>query len=189
MPGPTVAGSTVRRAGADVRTVNRVASLLLAVALLAGGLLVAVEGLLAAVGRTGPLPGRWSAALAGARWHDPPVRAVAAGLTLLGLVVLAAQLRRWRPIRLPAAGRDGWHLHRRSVERRLARTVRSVPSVRRARVRVRRRGEAWRPRVTATGDPAARADVEFALRRELERLAVPGPGRIEVRLVPSRRPT
>ncbi|WP_052744830.1 hypothetical protein [Micromonospora sp. HK10] len=170
-----------------MRTVNRVATLLLAVALLVGGALVAVAGLLAALGRPGPLLGRWSAPLTGARWQDPPVRAVAAGLALFGLVVLAAQLRRWRPVRLPAAGHDGWHLHRRGVERRLARTVRSVPSIRRARVRVRRRGEAWRPRVTATGDPAARADVEFALRRELERLAAPAPGRIEVRLVPSRR--
>ncbi|MFG2054607.1 hypothetical protein ACGFI9_11320 [Micromonospora sp. NPDC048930] len=172
-----------------MRTANRVATLLLAVALLAGGVLVAVAGLLAALGRPGPLPAAWSATLTTARWRDAPVRAVAAGVTLLGLVVLAAELRRWRPIRLRLAADDGWHLHRRSVERRLARAARSVPSVRRARVRVRRRGDAWRPRVTATGDPAARADVEFALRRELDRLAAPHRDRIEVRLVPARRAT
>jgi hypothetical protein len=172
-----------------VRTVNRVATLLLAVALLAGGVLVAIEGLLTALGRPGPLPHGWSAALTTARWRDTPVRTVAAGVTLLGLVLLAAELRRWHPVRLRLAGDDGWHLHRRSVERRLARAARSVPSVRRARVRVRRRGDVWRPRVTATGDPAARADVEFALRRELDRLAAPHRDRIEVRLVPSRWPT
>ncbi|MGR6319299.1 hypothetical protein Q2K19_29450 [Micromonospora soli] len=172
-----------------MRTANRVATLLLAVALLAGGVLLAVEGLLAALGRPGPLVHRWYATLTAARWQDAPVRAVAAGVTLLGVGVLVAELRRWHPARLPLSADDGWHLHRRSMERRLARTVRSVPSIRRARVRLRRRGDAWRPRVTATGDPAARADVEFALRRELDRLAAPRHGRIEVRLVPARRAT
>ncbi|MEU0156658.1 DUF6286 domain-containing protein [Micromonospora fulviviridis] len=170
-----------------MRTVNRVATLLLAVALLAGGVLVAVAGLLAALGRPGPLPAGWSATLGTVRWRDAPVRTVAATVTLLGLLLLVAELRRWRPTRLRLTDDDGWHLHRRSVERRLARAVRSVPSVRRARVRVRRRGDAWRPRVTATGDPAARADVEFALRRELDRLTAPRRDPIQVRLVPARR--
>ncbi|SCG67978.1 hypothetical protein [Micromonospora inositola] len=170
-----------------MRTVNRVATLLLAVALLAGGILVAVEASLAALGRPGLLLPRGHAALTGTRWQDAPARTVAAAVTLIGLVVLAAQLRRWQPTRLRLDGDDGWHLHRRSVERRLARAVRSVPSVRRARVRIRRRGDAWRPRVTATGDPAARSDVEFAVHRELDRLAAPTRGRVEVRLVPARR--
>ncbi|SCL33316.1 hypothetical protein GA0070624_4711 [Micromonospora rhizosphaerae] len=172
-----------------MRTANRVATLLLAVALLAGGLLVAVEALLAAVGSPGLLLPRWYATLTGTRWQDGSVRAVAAGVTLLGLVILAAELRRWRPTRLRLTEDDGWHLHRRSVERRLARAARSVPSVRRARVRIRRRGDAWRPRVTATGDPAAVSDVEFAVHRELDRLAAPSRGRIEVRLIPARRTT
>ncbi|MEU9739332.1 hypothetical protein AB0E12_09085 [Micromonospora chersina] len=170
-----------------MRTVNRIATLLLAVALLAGGVVMAVAGLLGALGRPGPLPGGWSTTLSAVHWRDAPVRTVAATVTLLGLLLLVAELRRWRPARLRLTAEDGWHLHRRSVERRLARAVRSVPSVRRARVRVRRRGDAWRPRVTATGDPAARADVEFALRRELDRLTAPRRDPIEVRLVPARR--
>lgn len=172
-----------------MRSINRVATLLLAVALLVGGILVAVEALLAALGRSGPVLSRWSVALTGARWQGGPVRAVAAAATLLGLVILAAELRRWHPTRLRLTDDDGWHLHRRSVERRLARAARSVPSVRRARVRIRRRGDSWRPRVTATGDPAARADVEFAVHRELDRLAAPCRGRIEVRLAPARGTT
>ena len=123
-----------------MRTVNRVATLLLAVTLLTGGVLVAVEAALAALGRPGLLLPRGHAALTGTRWQDAPARSVAAAVTLLGLVVLAAELRRWRPTRLRLDGNDGWHLHRRSVERRLAGAVRSVPSVRRARVRIRRRG-------------------------------------------------
>ncbi|MCW3815168.1 hypothetical protein ONA91_11950 [Micromonospora sp. DR5-3] len=172
-----------------MRTANRIATLLLAVALLAAGALAVAEGLLAALGRPGLLIHRWYATLTTTRWQDAPVRAVAAGVALFGLVVLAAELRRWRPARLRLAADDGWHLHRRSVERRLARAVCAVPSVRRARVRLRRRGDAWRPRVIATADPAARADVEFALRRELDRLAAPRRGRIEVRLLPARRST
>ncbi|MEU2610044.1 hypothetical protein ABZ570_00410 [Micromonospora sp. NPDC007271] len=172
-----------------MRTVNRIATLLLAVALLTGGALLAIGALLAAAGRPGPLVHRWYATLTTIRWQDAPVRAVAAGVTLLGVVMLVAQLRRWQPVRLRLAEQDGWHLHRRSVERRLARAARAVPSVRRARVRVRRHGDTWRPRVTATGDPAARGDVEFALRQELDRLAAPRPGPIEVRLVPARRAT
>ncbi|MFU8851238.1 hypothetical protein ACNAW0_09685 [Micromonospora sp. SL1-18] len=172
-----------------MRTVNRIATLLLAVALLAGGALVAVGALLAASGHPGPLVRRWYATLATARWQDAPVRAIAAGVALFGLVVLVAELRRWRPVRMRLAEDDGWHLHRRSVERRLARAARTVPSVRRARVRVGRSGDTWRPRVTASGDPDARADVEFALRRELDRLAAPRCGPIEVRLLPARRTT
>jgi hypothetical protein len=172
-----------------MRTVNRVATLLLGLALLAGGVLIAGQGLLAVLGRPGPLPRAWSAALATTHWRDLPVRTVAGGVTLLGLLVLGAELRRWRPARLRLSPADGWHLHRRSVERRLARAACAVPSVRRARVRLRRRGDAWRPRVSAIGDPAARADVEFALRRELDRLAAPHRDRIEVRLVPARRAT
>ncbi|MEU8261805.1 hypothetical protein AB0C02_14440 [Micromonospora sp. NPDC048999] len=172
-----------------MRTVNRIATLLLAVALLAGGTLVAVGALLAAAGHPGSPVRRWYATLTTTHWQDAPVRAVAAGVTLLGVVALVAQLRRWRPVRLRLAENDGWHWHRRSVERRLARAARTVPSVRRARVRVRPHGDMWRPRVTATGDPEARADVEFALRRELDRLAAPCRGPIEVRLLPTRRTT
>lgn len=170
-----------------MRWLNRIATALLAVALLVGGPVLVVEGVLAALGHPGPFLPRWSATLTRTRWQDGSVRAVALTITLLGLLLLVAELRRWRPTRLRLTAEDGWHLHRRSLERRLARAVRAVPSIRRARVRIRRRGDNWRPRITATGDPAARADVEFAVHRELDRLAAPRPGRIEVRLLPVRR--
>ncbi|WBB69009.1 DUF6286 domain-containing protein [Micromonospora sp. WMMD812] len=169
-----------------MRTANRLATLLLATALLGAGALVVVEGLLAVAGRAPLLVdrARWARALGATRWDDPAVRASAVALILVGLAVLAAELRRWSPRRLDAG--EGWHLHRRSVERRLAVAVRSVPGVRRARVRIRRRGAEWRPRVVATGDPAARPEVEFAVHQELHRLAAPRPGRIDVRLLPRR---
>ncbi|MEV4659490.1 DUF6286 domain-containing protein [Micromonospora sp. NPDC049301] len=169
-----------------MRTANRVASLLLAAALLAGGVLLAVQALLVTLDRPTPLLARtgWYDTLTGTRWRDPSVRAAAGVAVLLGLAVLTAQLRRWTPVRLRVDEREGWYLHRRSVERRLADAASAVPGVRRARVRVRRRGAEWRPRVRATGDPAARAEVEFAVHQELRHLAAPDTGRIEVRLLP-----
>ncbi|MDG4810227.1 DUF6286 domain-containing protein [Micromonospora sp. WMMD1120] len=172
-----------------MRSVNRIATVLLAVAGLVGGALVALQALLRALDRPAPVDtGGWLDALTDTRWHDPVVRAVAGAGLLAGLVILVAQLRRWRPVRLRADDRDGWHLHRRCVERRLADAARAVPGVRHARVQVGRRDGRWQPRVRATGDPAARAEVEFAVRRELHRLTAPRPGRIDVRLLPSRRP-
>nr|WP_246380681.1 Asp23/Gls24 family envelope stress response protein [Micromonospora jinlongensis] len=192
VPGVDSAGARrpVRRPEADMPTINRAATVLLAVALLAGGVLLAVQALLVALGRPASLLARtgWYDALTSTRWHDPEVRAVAGGAVLLGLVILTAQLRRWTPVRLRIDERNGWHLRRRCLERRLTEAAATVPGVRQARVRVRRHGDQWRPRVRATGDPAARAEVEFAVRQELRQLASPRAGRIEIRLLPRRRP-
>jgi hypothetical protein len=170
-----------------MRTANRVASLLLAAVLLVGGALVATEALLAVLGRPGLLLDRtgWYDTLTTTRRSDSAVRIAATAAVLLGIAILVAQLRRWTPVRLRLDERDGWHLHRRSVERRLAAAAAAVPGVRHATVRVRRREAGWRPRVRASGNPAAQAEVEFAVRRELHRLGSPGP--IEVRLHPRRR--
>ncbi|WFE54042.1 Asp23/Gls24 family envelope stress response protein [Micromonospora sp. WMMD1155] len=182
-------GRPVRWSEAGMRVVNRAASTLLAVALLTGGVLLAVQALLVTLGRPASLaPTGWYDALTTTRWPDPEVRVGAGTTVLLGLVILVAQLRRWTPSRLRIDERDGWHFRRRCVERRLTGAVGTVPGVRRARVRVRRRGDTWRPRVHATGDPAARTEVEFAVRQELRRLASPRTGRIEVRLRTRRRP-
>ncbi|MGC4856047.1 Asp23/Gls24 family envelope stress response protein [Micromonospora sp. DT4] len=170
--------------------VNRVASVLLAVALLIGGVLLAAQALLAALDRPTPLLGRsgWYDTFTTARWHGTSVRAAAGAAVLLGLVFLAAQLRRWTPVRLRVDERDGWHLHRRCVERRLTAAADTVPGVRRTRVRVRRDGDRWRSRVRATGDPAARAEVEFAVCQELRQLATSRADRVDLRLLPGGRP-
>ncbi|GAA2182864.1 hypothetical protein GCM10009848_02460 [Micromonospora lupini] len=171
-------------------TANRAATALLAVVLLAAGVLLAVQALLVTMGRPTPLlirPG-WYDALTTTRWHDPAVRGTAGAAVLLGLLILVAQLRRWTPVRLRVDAHDGWHLRRRCVERRLTDAADTVPGVRATRVRVRRHGDRWRPRLRATGDPAARAEVEFAVRQELRQLASPRAERVEIRLLPRRRP-
>jgi hypothetical protein len=170
--------------------VNRAASGLLAVALLVGGVLLTAQTLPAALDRPTPLLALsgWYDTLTTARWHDTSVRAAAGAAVLLGLVILAAQLRRWRPVRLRVDERDGWHLRRRCVERRLTDAADTVPGVRRTRVRVRRDGDRWRSRVRATGDPAARAEVEYAVRQELRQLSAPRADRVDLRLLPGGRP-
>ncbi|MBM0235560.1 Asp23/Gls24 family envelope stress response protein [Micromonospora sp. STR1_7] len=173
-----------------MRTINRAASLVLSVALLVGGALLAVQALLVTLGRPASLLDRtgWYDTLTTTRWHDPNVRTVAGVTVLLGLVILAAQLRRWTPVRLRVDERDGWYLRRRCVERRLTDAAGTVPGVRRARVRIHGRGDRWHPRVRATGDPAARAEIEYAVHQELHNLASPRNGRIEIRLLPHGRP-
>ncbi len=171
-----------------MRTANRVASVLLAGALLIGGVAVAVQAVLLSLNRPPLLDtASWLNTLSGTLWREPTVRAVAGGTLLLGLAILVAQVRRWTPVRVSADERDGWYLHRRCVERRLTDAASAVPGVRRARARLRRHDGQWRPRVRATGDPAARAEIEFAVHQELHRLTAPRPARVDVRLLPRRR--
>jgi hypothetical protein len=170
-----------------MRVVNRLGSLLLAFVLLAGGLLLAAEGVAAALDR--PLlidRAGWYATLTGARLDHPVVRAVLIAATVVGLLVLAAQLRRWTPERLAVQFGDGWHLQRRSVERQLASTADGVPGVSSARARIRRRGTSWRPRIRAVGDPAVRPAVERAVREELARLSAPQTDPVQIEMVPQR---
>jgi hypothetical protein len=171
-----------------MRLVNRFASLLLAFALLGGGLLLAAEAVTVSLDRPSLLIDRagWFRTLTGTPLNDPVVRAVAIGVTALGLLILLAQLRRWAPDRLALPSAENWHLQRRSVERRLAGTADGVPGVRSATARIRRRGDSWRPRIRAVADPAVRPAVERAVREELERLSAPETGAIDVELIQER---
>lgn len=171
-----------------MRVLNRVASLLLALALLAGGLLAVVEAVLVGLDRSPLLIDRqgWYESLTTTRFSDLGFLLVAIGVALLGLLVLLLELRRWRPTRLPVPVADGWHVQRRSAEQVLAGAARGQPGVTSARVRIRERRGGWHPFVTAVGDPAARPGVEAAVREELTRLAGHSNG-IDVNLVQKRR--
>lgn len=159
-----------------MRAVNRVAAGLLGLALLAGGLLVALEVALVAAGRASVLPlDEWrhdlSATTLASRW----VLAVSIGLAVLGAAVLAAELRPWPPYRL-LTGDDGgtvWWVSRRSVERRVAAAANAVTGVDNARAAVRGRERRWRLRMSAEARPDDRDAIQRAVRNELERLSVP----------------
>lgn len=169
---------------------NRLASLLLGLVLLAGGLLVAVNGVLALTGRH-PWPvrvDRWYPTLTGTALGSHAVLVAGAGLAALGVVLLVTQVRPWAPARLSvvAVGPPRvWWVHRRSVEHRVADAANAVAGVDRARARLRGRAVRWRLRVSAVARPDARDAVEDAVRDELARLSAPEPARLRIAL---RRP-
>lgn len=86
-----------------MRTLNRVLAPLLAVVLLAVGLLLAVEVVAAAFHRTPALVHWHSAYAAGQRdaWDTAGVRVICGATAGVGLLLLLSQLKRRRPDRLP----------------------------------------------------------------------------------------
>lgn len=121
---------------------DRVLSAVLAFALLVGGLLVAVEIVLAGLGR-GPwfvAHDRWAASARTTPWSDADVRLALAGLVVLGVLLLVVAGARRRPEELPLVARGGGvvsTLDRRTVERWLVGQVEGVDGVSGAGVRIR----------------------------------------------------
>jgi hypothetical protein len=123
-----------------VRVVNRVIAAVLALALLVGGLLVAVEIVVAGFDRRPwVLPhDRWYASARLRTWDSPPPRWIFIALLVAGLALLLAQLVRRRPGALALGpGAVPADLHRRSLERALVREAARVDGVAAARARVR----------------------------------------------------
>ena len=159
-----------------MRGINRFASGLLGLVLIAVGLLAVLEMALIAAGRA-PLWFRLD------RWYGTLMRTTLANRTFLitsivvgaiGLVILLLQLRPWKPDRLIAgsAGTTPWWLSRHSVERRAATMAGTVPGVSHVRAKARGRPKQWHLRVRADGWSDRRDDVNRAVREELARLAV-----------------
>ncbi|ASW54983.1 hypothetical protein [Plantactinospora sp. KBS50] len=164
-----------------MRIVNRIATLLLSLVLLAAGLVLVIEAARVGFGRPPLVVERnsWYTALRDTQLNATPVRIGVAAATALGLLIVLSQVRRWRPRRLDVPlGPGRWSVSRRSVERRLARAVTGTPGVRHTDVRVvgpSRAGE-WRPRIRVAGGPATAAGAQAAARRELDRLGAPPDG-------------
>ena len=151
-----------------MRVANRVLAAVLALALLVGGVLVAVEIVVAAFGRDPwVVPhDRWYRSTLEHRWEDAATRWVCIGLVLAGLVLLGLQLARRRPAALPlAAGAAPADLGRRSIERSLVRTASRVDGVDRAKVRV----SADRANVSATTNRRRADEVRPRLATAVER--------------------
>jgi hypothetical protein len=122
-----------------VRIVNRVLAAVLALALLVGGLLVAVEIVVAGFDRTPwVVPhDQWYRSARARSWNSAPPRWIFIGLVVAGLALLLLQLARRRPTTLeltPAAVPAD--LGRRSLERALVREASRVDGVAGAKVKV-----------------------------------------------------
>ncbi|GAA2108290.1 DUF6286 domain-containing protein [Actinomadura alba] len=176
-----------------MRAFNRIATLVLSLVLIAGGLFIAVQAVLAAL-RHAPwlLPlRRWHAALTSTPLGDRLAVILMGAVGLLGLALLIAELRPWRPSRLPVhpatadAGSEWWVL-RRPAERLLADAAARIPGVNSARVRLRGRHR-WKVDVLAEARDEDRTEIAEAIDGELDRLAAPAPVRVRLRLRSPRR--
>ncbi|MCI3948350.1 MAG: hypothetical protein K0R11_284 [Acidimicrobiales bacterium] len=149
-----------------MRTVTRLVSALLALALLVGGLLAALEIAAAGLGREDHLvvPWRdWRQDLLDTPWEDFTVRVVLAALLAAGVLLLFLLLARRRPTAVPLADRvagSAADLDRSGLERFLAARVSRVDGVGGANVKVR----GGKARVTAVTPARDTAPVESSLR-------------------------
>lgn len=127
-----------------MHVLNRVLAMLLALALLLGGLLAVVEIVLAALDRPSWLVPHedWGSWLTEQTFSGGIVRALLIGLVVLGLLLLVAALRRGKPGALRLPGRtEGVRVSasRRGIERSVATAARRADGVRDARARAGRR--------------------------------------------------
>lgn len=151
-----------------MRVVNRVIAAVLALALLVGGLLTAVEIVVAGFGRKPwVLPhDRWYHSARTRSWESAPPRWIFIGLVVAGLVLLFLQFARRRPPALdltPAAVPAD--LGRRSLERALVREASRVDGVAAAKVKVDRE----RADVVATTNRRGTAELQPRVVQALDR--------------------
>ena len=148
---------------------NRVLSALIALAVLAGGLLLAVEGVLAALARPGWIVprARWADAVSGSTWQDSVVRLIAVGAVVLGLLLLIAALRRGAPgtLALPTTT-DGVNVraHRRGVEKAVVSAARRTDGVTTATAKASRR----KVKVVARTSLRQVGDLQSTVRRAVD---------------------
>jgi len=152
-----------------VRIANCVVAALLALALLVGGLLVAVEIVVAGFGRRPwVLPhDHWYRSARLRSWESAPPRWIFIALVAAGLgLLLLLQFARRRPVALPlTAGTAPADLGRRSLERSLTRAATGVDGISAARVKV----DGQRGEVTVTTNRRQAGDLEPRVSAALER--------------------
>jgi hypothetical protein len=158
-----------------VRIVNRVAAALLALVLIAGGLLVVVQTVSALVGQGWPIPESWWTTLSSMAVSDRRVLITSMIAALVGLIALIPQFVRRRPRRLPATRPDGeiWWLSRRSVERRSADAATYRAGVQHAKVTVRGQPDHWQVRLSGDAAPHHFDAAEQSVRDELASVGAP----------------
>jgi hypothetical protein len=173
-----------------MRVVNLIAASLLGLVLLAGGLLLAAEAALVAAGQSPwlvPLD-RWHARLSHTTLRGGWILGISIGVGVVGLIILALQVRPWAPQRLSTGDARGpWWVTRRSVEQRAAAAAAGVIGVHDAHADVRGNERSWHLRLRAVANPEQRDEVVSAVRRELDRLAAPADLSINLALRRPRR--
>lgn len=165
-----------------MRILTRLVAVAVALALAVGGLLVAVEIVLAEIGRD-PLVipyDDWYRSARSNDWSSSLARQISFGLVGAGVVLLLLQLARRRPTTLAMEPGPSPHpaaINRRGVEQSLERAVGRVDGVASAKARI----SSKRARVTASSNRRLPGDLEARVTRAAEqrmaalRLASPPP--------------
>jgi hypothetical protein len=158
-----------------VRIANRLAAILLALILIAGGLLVVVQTVSALAGQGWPIPESWWTDVSSMAVSDNRVLTTSVIVALVGLIALIGQFIRRRPRRLPATRPDGqiWWLSRRSVERRSADAATYRAGVQHARVSVRGQPDQWQVHLSGEVAPHHFDAAEQSVRDELASVGAP----------------
>ncbi len=176
-----------------MRILDRVLSAVLALALLAGGVVVAVEILLAGVDR-GPwvVPyDRWREWAATTAWSNGEARLLWIALLAAGLGLLVVALWRRRPASLPLApGPAGVaaELDRRGTERWLGERAGRVEGVSQARARVRATAVRVRAESVTTDGAEVRRRAADTVARHLGELGLARPLRVKAEVRSRRSP-
>jgi len=172
-----------------MRTANRVAGTVLGVVLLGLGLVTVIEAVaLLAWNRAWPAPVLdWRDTLRTVRWSDTWVLVASIAALVLGLLILAGQLRRFRSPVLGTAWsgeEDTWMLQRRTVTRHAETAAKGIRGVDRAHAATSGSAERWQLDLTADtrGDVVDPEDIEAAVARELRTLGAPEDVPVRVRL-------
>lgn len=177
-----------------MRAFERLLSLLLAVAVVVGSLLLAVEVVWAALGKS-PLLIQWQSTYDRGgtdAWDSAPVRTAAVVLLVVGLLLLLAELKPRRTPRLQLTGTDPSFdaaVTRRSLRSALLNAAKQVDGISGAKARVSGR----RARVTATSRlgsvetaQSLTSELEAALRERLDSLQLARTPRLRARVTPRR---
>ena len=177
-----------------MRVFERLLSLLLAVAVVVGSLLLAVEVVWAALGKS-PLLIPWQSTYdrgSSDTWDSAPVRIAAVVLLVVGLLLLLAELKPRRTPRLQLTGTDPSFdaaVTRRSLRSALLNAAKQVDGISGAKAKVSKR----RAKVTATSRlgsvetaQSLTGELETALRERLDSLQLARTPRLRARVTPRR---
>lgn len=177
-----------------MRVVERFLSLLLALAVVAGAVLLALEVGWAVAGQD-PLLVRWRSAYTSgttSTWDSTPARIVAVALTAVGLLLLLAELKPRRAPRLQMVGTDpaiDAAITRRSLRSTLLHGAQQVDGISGAKVKVSKR-KATVTAVSRLGSAdTARGltgELEAALQARLDALQLARTPRLRTRVSPRR---
>jgi len=169
-----------------MRTTNRVLATVVGLALLAGGLLAAVEIAVAFVGR-GPwvLPyNDWYHNARSHDWQSGTVRGIFVLIGVIGVFLVAAQLVRRRPLTMALRSdtQVNYAVRRRSLERSLMRSIEHVDGVELAGVKINRKTLRVRARSHRRLPGDVKPAIQTAIDGRLHELELQTPPRVRISL-------